>query len=286
MVNITVIYGPTASGKTALALEIAAAQNGVIINADSMQIYDALPVLTAQPSAEEIQQAPHKLYAALDPAKRCSAQSWRDMAASEIEAALAQNQTPIIVGGTGLYLKALIKGLSPMPVVPDETRTKAMAMQKELGNPAFHSALAAKDAVMAEKLHPNDTQRLIRAWEVLEGTGKSLAHWQAIPPSAPPAHWNFEINHVNPDRALLYERCNTRFDTMLELGILDEVKALDSLIELGKVPADAPITHALGFHPFQSYLRGMTSLDEAIDKAKQETRNYAKRQITWFKNQF
>ncbi len=259
--------------------------NGVIINADSMQVYDALHVLTAQPPADEQAQAPHRLYATLQPGDRCSAPRWRELAMAEIETALENGQTPIIVGGTGFYIKTLMEGLSPIPDVPPEIRAQTMALQKETGNPAFHALLAEKDPVMAGRLNPNDTQRLIRAYEVMQATGKSLAHWQSLPPVGPPAHWRFEKKYVNPDRDTLYARCNARFDQMVETGILDEVAALDALIGNGTVPEKAPITHALGFHPLRTHLHGNMSLDDAIERAKQETRNYAKRQVTWLNNQ-
>ncbi len=283
--KVFLIYGPTAGGKSARALELAAARDGVIINADSMQLYDALHVLTAQPSKAEQEQAPHRLYAALSPAEKSSAAGWRAQAVAEIESAFASGQTPIIVGGTGFYIKTLAEGLSPIPAVPDDIRQEAAALQGQLGNPGFHEALAAKDPVMAARLHPNDTQRLIRAWEVLAATGRSLADWQAIPPQGPPAQWRFAHHFINPERAVLYERCNRRFDIMLTNGILDEVEQLATLIETGAVPADAPITHALGFHPLRAYLKGEISRDEAAEQAKTETRQYAKRQVTWFKNQ-
>jgi len=283
--RIIIIYGPTASGKSALALELATQHNGIIINADSMQIYDALPILTAQPDATERAQAPRRLYAHLPPSAKCSAAAWRDLATAEIESAMARGQTPIIVGGTGFYIKTLMKGLSPMPAVPDDIRATVTSLQQDTGNPGFHALLAAKDPVMAERLNPNDTQRLIRAYEVLEATGESLSHWQSLPAQGPPPHWDFETHFVNPDRETLYDRCNRRFDIMLDRGILDEIKDLLSLIETGSVPADAPITHALGFHPFTRYLRDECALEKAIEQSKQETRNYAKRQLTWFRNQ-
>ncbi|MCB9990552.1 MAG: tRNA (adenosine(37)-N6)-dimethylallyltransferase MiaA [Rhodospirillales bacterium] len=283
--TIHVIYGPTASGKTALALELAARHDGIIINADSMQIYDSLHVLTAQPSQQEQAQAPHRLYAHMAPQEKCSAASWRELAAAEIEQALANDKTPIIVGGTGFYLKALIEGLSPIPDVPPDVRADAMALQAAHGNPAFHAALAERDPDMAARLNPNDTQRLVRAWEVLTATGKSLAYWQSLPAEGPPEHWQFEKHFVNPEREILYDRCNARFDMMLDHGILDEVKTLDAQITNGTVRADAAITHALGFHPLRDYLHGACTLEDAIDLAKQETRNYAKRQVSWLKNQ-
>lgn len=283
--KIIIIGGPTASGKSALALEKAAAENGVIINADSMQVYDALHVLTAQPSKAEQKQAPHKLYALLGPADTCTAAQWRELAVQEIEQALANGQTPIIVGGTGFYIKTLMDGLSPIPAVPPEVRDQVTAQQEEMGNPAFHAALAEKDPVMAGRLNPNDTQRLIRAHEVLEATGKSLSYWQSLPVEGPPAHWQFETHFVNPDRDVLYERCNTRFDAMMDSGILSEVKKLDMMIEAGEVPPDAPITNALGFHPLQAHIHQNCSVEQAIEQAKTETRQYAKRQVTWFRHQ-
>lgn len=283
--TIYIIYGPTASGKSAQALEMAARTNGVIINADSMQVYDALHFLTAQPSRAEQDQVPHKLYAVLGPAQRCSAALWRGMAMAEIEKALASGRTPIVVGGTGFYIKALLQGLSPIPDVPEEVRMAAEKKQQALGNPAFHAELEKRDSVMAAKLNPNDTQRLIRAWEILKATGKSLAYWQSLPPEGPPADWRFERRFVNPPRETLYRRCDTRFDQMLQSGILDEVKAFGDLIACGDVPEDAAITNALGFKPLCDHLRGGLPVEEAVAQAKQDTRNYAKRQITWFRNQ-
>lgn len=282
---VHIVAGPTASGKSAYALELAAQHNGVIINADSMQIYDALHVLTAQPPEEDISQAPHRLYAALPPSQRCTPQIWREMTEAEIRNAHETGQTPIITGGTGLYIKALLEGFSPIPDVPQDVRAAAMAEQQRIGNPAFYEALAVFDPAMAQRLNPNDTQRLVRAWEVFKATGKSLAYWQSLPPSGPPSGLKFHISVILPDRETLYARCNQRFDRMIESGILEEVKALDALIESGTVPKDAPITNALGFKPLQASLRGALPLDEAITQAKTETRQYAKRQVTWFRHQ-
>lgn len=284
--RIVLIYGPTASGKSATALDIAEKENGVIINADSMQVYDALHVLTAQPSQEEQEQAPHRLYAVLDPAEKCSAARWREMVLAEIEDAFANNQTPVICGGTGFYIKSLIEGLSPIPDVPDEIRQMAMEIQSELGNPAFHGALTKKDPAMAKKLNPHDTQRLIRAWEVFHATGKSLAYWQSLPKEGPPEDWTFEHHFINPDRDLLRQRINDRFDMMIEAGVLDEVKTLAAKIENGEVPHDAGIIIAHGFRPLRAYLHGECELEDAIEQSKLETRQYAKRQRTWLRNQF
>lgn len=285
MIDITVICGPTASGKSALAVDLAGKKNGIVINADSMQVYDALPVLTAQPGAEDRKAAPHVLYGALPPQERCSAQSWRALAVAEIEKAAAQGKHPVIVGGTGLYLKALTHGLSAMPDVPPEIRATCADMQKTLGNPAFHAALAKRDPVMAARLNPNDTQRLIRAYEVIESTNQSLAVWQDRPLQPPPEDWRFRIVIKTPERAELHARCDRRFSMMLAQGALEEVSALRQDIEAGIVPADAPITHALGFHPLCDFLEGRIGRDEAIARAQAETRQYAKRQDTWFRHQ-
>jgi tRNA dimethylallyltransferase len=258
---------------------IAREKNGIVINADSLQIYDALPLLTAQPSAADKGQAPHRLYAFLGPMEKYSARQWRDDAIREINAAFDQDFYPVIVGGTGLYLKALVEGLSPMPEVPPEIRAESMALQKELGNPAFHGALASLDPIMAARLNPNDTQRLIRAYEVIKATGESLAVWQAAPGQGAPASWRFRIIVKSPERAELHRRCDLRFDQMMEQGALEEVR------EHINLPDIAPATHALGFHPLQAHLRGELSLDEAVTRSKAETRQYVKRQDTWFHNQ-
>lgn len=257
----------------------------MIINGDSLQIYDGLPLLTAQPTMAERAEIPHYLYAAFDVSAKCSAQQWRDMAITHIEAAFKDDQRPIIVGGTGLYLKALMSGLADIPDVAPEIRAATMDLQKSLGNPGFHARLDAVDPVMGERLNPNDTQRLIRAYEVLESTGKSLAEWQDMPRMGPPADWRFVVLIMTPDRALLHDRCDRRFDAMMKNGAMDEVEELSSRIDQGLIPHDAPITHALGFAPLQSHLHGEITLDEAITRAKAETRQYAKRQDTWFRHQ-
>lgn len=283
--TVYIIGGPTASGKSAYALQLAAQHDGVIINADSMQVYDGLPILTAQPSAEDKTLAPHLMYGALHPNTPSSAGNWREMVEPLILDTLNQGKAPIIVGGSGLYLKALIEGLSPMPDVPPEIRNAANAKQKELGNPAFHQALAKRDPVMAERLEPLNTARLIRAWEVLEATGKSLAEWQEMPRLGPPADWQFDVTLVMPERETLYDRCNRRFIWMLENGALDELEEFNTLIAKGEIEKNALLTHALGVEPLTDYLNGIISRNDAIQKGQSETRRYAKRQVTWFRNQ-
>ncbi len=282
---IHVVGGPTASGKSAHALELAAQNNGVIINSDSMQIYDGLPTLTAQPSAEEQSQAPHKMYGVLHPNTPCSAGNWREMVEPLITDVLAKGQTPIIVGGSGLYIKALIEGLSPIPDIDPEIRNAANAKQADLGNPAFHAALAERDPVMAERLEPFNTARLIRAWEVLDFTGKSLAEWQEMPRLGPPDDWKFDVTLVMPDRETLYDRCNRRFVWMFNNGALEELEEFNAKLKSGEIEKNALLTHALGVDPLTAFLEGKISKNEAITLGQGETRRYAKRQTTWFRNQ-
>ncbi len=282
---IQIICGPTASGKSALALDIARREGGVVINADSMQVYAALPLLTAQPSAAEMADVPHRLYGALPPHETCSAQRWREMAIREIHRAWNEKQQPVLVGGTGLYIRALTEGFSPVPEIGPEFRERVIARHRELGNPAFHAELAGIDPVMAAKLNPNDSQRLMRAMEVITATGRSLAYWQELPLSGPPEGMSFEITPVLPERAELYRRCDERFGKMMAAGALGEVRDLDAEIAAGRVPEDASITHALGFKSLRRHLRGEIGPEDAATLAKAETRQYAKRQVTWFTGQ-
>lgn len=283
--TIHIIGGPTASGKSAQALKVAAQCDGVIINADSMQIYNALPILTAQPPAEDKKACPHLLYGALHPNESCSAGNWREMVEPVINDVLAQGKTPIITGGSGLYIHALIEGLSPIPDISDDIRQAANAKQAELGNPAFYEELKKRDPIMAERLHADHTARLIRAWEVLEATGKSLSEWQTMPRQSPPDNWEFNVTLVMPVREKLYNRCNQRFIWMLDNGALEEVAAFNKAKENGEISDKALLNNALGVKPLTAYLNGDMSKTDAIERGQGETRRYAKRQVTWFKHQ-
>ncbi len=275
-----VIAGPTASGKSGLALRLALELDGVVINADSMQVYDALALLTARPSDEDMARAPHRLYAVLPPSELCSAARWRGLAAQEMEAAWASGRLPILTGGTGLYLKTLMEGLSPIPEIPEQVRTAARALLAERGNTAFHNLLAKRDPEMAARLDPGNSQRLARAWEVLEATGRSLAHWQAEPlEGAVAARW-FTIV-LDPQRPRLYSQCESRFRAMVAAGALDEVRNFEAL----RLASDLPIRKALGRRELAAHLEGELDLEAAITLAGQATRNYAKRQGTWFRHQ-
>jgi tRNA dimethylallyltransferase len=275
-----VIAGPTASGKSGLAMALAAEFGGVVINADSMQVYKDLRILTARPSAEDEARLPHRLYGILSADELCSAGRWRGLALDACQAAWAEGALPILVGGTGLYLRALIDGLSPIPDIPDEVRAATRATFAELGNAAFYARLAERDPVMAERLHPSNSQRLMRAWEVMAATGRSLAEWQAVPPVDPLAASTFTIT-VAPPRDLLYAGCDRRLLAMVGTGALDEVAAL----KLRNLDPALPAMRALGVPELLAYLDGELDLASALAKAQQATRNYAKRQLTWFRHQ-
>lgn len=283
--TIHIIGGPTASGKSARAIELAQQTDGVIINCDSMQIYDGLHLLTAQPPAEDLEQAPHLLYSHLHPNDPCSAGNWRELVEPIIHDLLSQGKTPVIVGGSGLYIKALTDGLSPMPDTPQDVRDAAMAKQQELGNPAFHEELAKRDPIMAARFHPFHTARLVRAWEVLEATGKSLSEWQEVERIRPPDNWKFDIEVIIPDRPVLHQRCNDRFIWMMDNGALEEVEEFSKRVESGEIHHNVPLLKALGYRELLNYIKGEISKTESIEKSQARTRQYAKQQVTWFKNQ-
>lgn len=282
---IHVILGPTASGKSAHALSWARDNNGVIINCDAMQSYDALHVLTAQPSVEEQADIPHKLYGHLHPNVHYSAADWRSNAEREIENCFVNGQNPIICGGTGFYLKALMEGFSPIPEIPEELREEGISLQSELGNPKFYEELYKQDPLIEGKIDPMNTQRVVRAWEVFQYTGKSIVEWQNKPLTGAPEGYEFHVSAIFPDRELIIQKINSRFDMMVELGILDEVRTLYKRVKSGEVKSDALINKAIGFRTFCQYLDDEISLDDAIEKTKIETRQYAKRQMTWLRNQ-
>jgi len=279
---VIVIGGPTASGKSALALAIAREFKGRVINADSMQVYRELPLLTAQPEASDKELAPHRLYGVLALTDLCSAARWADWAFDEIGAAHAASELPIVIGGTGLYLRSLMEGMSPIPDVTPAQRSAVQELLREIGVTALHARLSARDPVMGRKLHPNDSQRVMRAWEVLEATGKSLAEWQQQP-SVPPAGLRFQPWVVLPPREQLYAACNRRFELMMDRGALAEARA--ALDVYGTDILQQPGGKALGFADLAAVLDGSVALDTAIAAAQQATRNYAKRQTTWFRHQ-
>ncbi len=278
---VVFVGGPTASGKSGLALDLAEALDGVVINADSMQVYRDLSVVTARPGPDDLARAPHRLYGVIDGAERCSAARWREMAIAEIAAAHRDARLPVVTGGTGFYFRALTDGLSDIPDVPEAVKAEALAMHAELGGAAFHAALAERDPVMAARLSPGDSQRLVRAWEVLEATGRSLADWQAEPVSGPPPALRFLTLVLMPPREPLYAACDRRFVAMMEGGAVDEVRALLAR----RLDPGLPVMKVLGVPEIARFLAGEIDRDAAIAQAQQATRRYAKRQMTWFRNQ-
>lgn len=277
---VVVIYGPTASGKSDLATSLAERLNGAVINADSLQIYSELRILTARPDEAASARAPHWLFGVLPASQAGSAAWWRDAALKQIAAVRDAGQRPILVGGTGLYLKTLMEGLSPVPTADLAARGDATALYDRLGGAAFREKLAERDPILGARLEPGDRQRLIRAWEVFEATGTPLSAWQALPKD--PGHsLEFMLIGLMPPRDLLYARIDRRLEAMVENGALAEASAFEAL---GLSPA-LPANKALGLTELRSYLRGEIGLPEAVRLAQQGSRNYAKRQMTWFRHQ-
>ncbi|MEP3112545.1 tRNA (adenosine(37)-N6)-dimethylallyltransferase MiaA [Nisaea sp.] len=275
-----VIGGPTASGKSALAVDLAEALGGTVINADSMQVYRELDIITARPDPADLERAPHRLYGFLGAAEVCSAALWREHALAEIREAALAGRVPILCGGTGLYLRALTHGLSEMPEVSPEVRAEARRLHAEIGGAALREKLAEGDPVLAARLHDGDSQRLIRAWEVLQETGQPLSAWQERP-AEPPEGINFFTVTLLPERASLYRSCDVRFEKMLERGASEEVEAL---MALNLDPA-LPAMKALGVPQLIELINGNMAREECVRIAQRDTRRYAKRQMTWFRNQ-
>ena len=280
--TVFVLAGPTASGKSDLALCLAREINGTVINADSVQLYRDIPLLTARPSQADCNKAPHRLYGYLDGTETLSAGSWRNAALLEIEACLARGRVPIVTGGTGFYLRALVSGLSPIPDIAPQIRALATSELRQYGLAGLYQKLAAVDPVTAGQIDRNNPARLLRAWEVWRATGKPLACWQQRPPEPPPAHLRFIQILLQPERAALYASCNGRFAKMIQYGVLDQVQKLMAKA----LPEDSPIHNALGYRCLRAHLNGQKTRQNAIDHAARDTRRYAKRQSTWFRNQF
>lgn len=276
------IAGPTASGKSALALRLAETQNGVIINTDSMQVYRDLRVLTARPSLAEEARAPHRLYGTVDAAQNFSAGAWLDAAAAALAEARAQRRRPIFIGGTGLYFKALTRGLAAVPPIAPEIREAVRQRLEQGGVAALHAELARRDPDGAARLNAADRVRVARALEVLEGTGKPLAAWhgEALPPLLPPHEVGAAL-FLAPERSALYARIDARFAAMLEAGALDEVAALHAR----RLDPLLPAMKAHGVPALIRHLDGELSLSEAAAIGCADTRHYAKRQFTWFRHQ-
>ncbi|MDA7947603.1 MAG: tRNA (adenosine(37)-N6)-dimethylallyltransferase MiaA [Hyphomicrobiaceae bacterium] len=273
------IAGPTASGKSEAALGLAEALGGTIINADSKQVYRDLRVLSARPSAEDEMRAPHALYGFVPSQEGYSVGRWLE----DVETALAQVETegkmPIVTGGTGLYFKALLEGLSPVPDIPQEVRILWRDAASEKRPEELHALLCERDPEMAEQLRPSDPQRIVRALEVLDATGRSLAQWQKQAGRPLLKADEALCIFVTRPRDELYARINARFDAMVSEGALDEVQALAAQ----QLDPDLPVMRAHGVKPLMELLSGTLTRDEAIERVKTDTRRYAKRQETWAK---
>lgn len=275
------IAGPTASGKSALALELAQKTGGVVVNTDSMQVYRDLRIITARPTAPEEALAPHRLYGHVDAAVNFSAGAWVADAARVLSEAQAARRLPILVGGSGLYFKALTRGLSAVPAIPAEVRDDVRARLERDGVEALHAELATRDPAAAERLKPRDRARIARALEVVEATGRTLTDWHrdGLPPLLPQGE--FHALFLAPERDQLYARIDARFDVMLATGALEEVAKLAAR----KLDPLLPAMKAHGVPALIRHLKGEITREEAAEIGRADTRHYAKRQFTWFRHQ-
>lgn len=278
---VLVIAGPTASGKSALAAEAAQALNGVVLNCDSMQIYKDIPIIAAAPTEAEKKLAEHRLFEIYDCDKRGNVVDWLNLCAAEIHKLWAENRLPVVVGGTGFYAEALLKGVTPIPETPPEIREQLQAQMRQYGLEKLYADLQQKDAEIAAKLNPNDKTRIIRALEVIVATGIKLSEWYKKPLVQKLPEANFITVKIMPALDMIAERCCLRLDKMVnELGVLAEI---EKLLNKG-VDKNMPAMKALGVPELSLFIKGQMSLEEALNLAKLHTRQYAKRQRTWLKN--
>lgn len=277
---VFLIGGPTASGKSALALTLAERVGGEILNADALQIYRDLRLLTARPSVQEEARAPHHLYGTVDGADGWSVGRWLRAAAPILAEIAGRGRPAVVTGGTGLYFQALTRGLAEIPPTPKAQRLRTQAQFDALGEGAFRDALAMVDPAAAERIAPGDRQRLTRAMEVWASTGRALSGWQTdTRPALVVGAWRAVV--LEPERAALYARCDERLASAVREGALDEVRAL---MARGLEPS-LPVMKAVGVRELADHLAGRTSLAEALALAQRQTRRYAKRQSTWLRNQ-
>lgn len=274
---MAIIVGPTASGKSALALALAADKNGVVINADSAQVYRDLSVLSAKPTAEEMAQAPHRLYGYIDGAEACSAARWANDAKTEIATATSKGQLPILVGGTGLYVRTLLDGIAPIPEIDPVIR----AVIRQLPVADAYSQLSISDPEAAERLNPADSTRIARALEVVRSTGDPMHVWQQRKSGGISGNYTVTAIVLTPPRDWLFERCDRRVDVMMAQGAVEEVRNLLAR----NLPIDCPVRRAIGVPEIAEMLNGNLSEEDAVERLKTSTRQYAKRQYTWFRNQ-
>ncbi|ASK87687.1 tRNA dimethylallyltransferase [Sphingorhabdus sp. SMR4y] len=271
------VVGPTASGKSALALDIAKKQPSVIINADSAQVYRDLTILSARPTEEEMEGIDHRLFGYIDGMEACSAARWASDAKTAIAAAHDRDLLPILVGGTGLYVRTLLEGIAPIPEIQPQIRQEIREMERL---EAYHS-LQQMDPLSAERLHATDTTRIQRALEVVRSTGKPLDHWHKHKTGGIGGRITLHPLILLPPREWLYERCDRRFDEMIERGAREEVEQL--LVR--DIPANLPVMRAIGVAEIAAWIAGDIDQADAVEQAQTATRRYAKRQYTWFRNQ-
>lgn len=276
--KLALIAGPTASGKSALALELAERHRGTVINADSAQVYRDLRVLSARPSPQEEARAPHRLFGIIDGAESCSAARWAADARAAIAEARATGRLPILVGGTGLYLRTLLDGIAPVPEIAPDIRAEIRALPVADARRQLHIL----DAPAAARLAAADTTRIARALEVVRATGRPLAEWQAERVGGIAGEVSLVPLILLPDREWLVDRCDRRLAMMFDEGAIEEVARL---LARSDIPADAPIRRAIGVPEIAAFLAGEIDRDTALDRARLATRRYAKRQFTWFRNQ-
>jgi len=278
--RIWLIAGPTASGKSALALRLARETGAEVVGADALQLYRDIPILSAAPSPAERAEVPHHLVGAADAADGWSAGRWQRAAVAAIRDIHERGRDVVVVGGTGLYFSALTQGLAAVPDIPPEARRQAEADYAHMGESNFRERLSRVDPLAAARISASDRQRLVRAWEVAAATGRSLTDWQADAAGGLEAEsWRGVV--LAPDRAALYARCDARLEAMLRDGVLDEVAALAAR----GLASDLPAMKAVGFREFAAHLSGKLTLQEALEAAQRETRRYAKRQSTWLRGQ-
>ena len=277
--QLFLIAGPTASGKSALALRLAGQIDGEIVNADALQLYGDLRILSARPSPEDEAAVPHHLFGVGDAAEGWSVGRWLGAVEPVLESIGARGRPAIVVGGTGLYFRALTQGLAQLPPVPAAIRLQMQARFDALGEDGFRAELRGADPAAEARISPGDRQRLTRALEVHAATGRALSDWQG---DAEPAFAeDFQAIVLEPLREELYARCDARFDAMMQAGALEEVRALLAR----DLAPDLPAMKAVGMRELGAHLRGELGLEEAVALGQQQTRRYAKRQLTWFRNQ-
>ncbi|MGC6485442.1 MAG: tRNA (adenosine(37)-N6)-dimethylallyltransferase MiaA [Candidatus Puniceispirillales bacterium] len=277
---IVVIAGPTASGKSAFALALAEAANGVVINADSMQVYSDLPVLTAIPDADDRARAPHEGYAVLDGAERCSVAGWLDITRAAVQRAREAGRLPILTGGTGMYIRAALEGISPIPDVDPAIRAAVIARHENIGGAAFRAELGQVDPLLADRLADGDSQRLIRGMEVYRATGQPLSQWQEAAPEGALIGAR-QVLLIAPPRDELYRRINARFPLMLETGAVEEARTFLAR----RLDATLPLMKGVGLSAVEGLISGKFSREETVEMATRDTRRFAKRQLTWFRHQ-